>query len=568
MSTIETTSSNPCPSFSDYQFIENDQLNHLVGLFMQDPCASLSLEEFTEEHGTPCWLASAFHQIKIFFRKLLHNIHAAFSTDYRERFTLATKSIANKYANEMLKKTHIHRELEQLKMKQLVKRNVELIEHNALPGDIESLKHSIETTREKLENVRERKEQAQERLTDLVELKNKYQIAIANIPCAPSPKKRAAAFLKDIPFLRETATIKKAKEQEQTFEEAKKQLDAIVQELQSIFSFTLVESHKLSPEQMDIVDNEIEASASLVEKHANKFDRLTNQLQALKIELEEKEMFISSLEEPKSEDASSSSNKSSTPEKPIPEQTMSVEEGAAVAKTVEIHQATAQEKMLADLEANVHLEIAVIWKVILKKFPEEVVKSWDLKADGSFTIELIKPLHLWTPSNKVIGGGTVVILGEGNHRIKGKFVQEQKLESAHSKQLTKVLSESRSPISPPKQLTGMVFSEGFGSYLYIHDAGWVKKQYISASVVHILHLGHEGNEMTPNLVMSGGTWAFWKGAATSFSETLDTWANAFPLEYDTQTYPFLNGPKVDKRNFYQYYLEHQVQDDLKTFGLN
>jgi hypothetical protein len=241
-----------------------------------------------------------------------------------------------------------------------------------------------------------------------------------------------------------------------------------------------------------------------------------------------------------------------------------------------------QQQMRRDLHAKVHPELAVFWENIFSKYDEEVVQDWILMEDGSFTIQLTRPLFLWTP-NEEFQGGAVITFGDENCRIEGQFVGSElsMLPKAHKNQVQSVIdsynaslkkwnegliaanpdreeSVLRPYLKPslpqPPNLSGMVYHHGLGSYVYA-------KIYLHVNVVHMLHMGYPGDIETPNIIVSAGNRLRWVGTLDSCSNIHDLWSQkAIALEYDTETYPYLNSHKVNKDNFYQYFLEHKVNE--------
>jgi len=240
-----------------------------------------------------------------------------------------------------------------------------------------------------------------------------------------------------------------------------------------------------------------------------------------------------------------------------------------------------QQKMIKDMRHYAHPHLAKIWEKLLGKFEnEEVVKNWTVQnRDGSFCIELTRPIYVWIPT-PACKGGAIFMLGKENNKIKGRFVLDpsmEKLEDDHKKQVQKVIDKSNAkradenqavrdknpskteeelmeqiqqPLDTPPKLKGMIFSSGLESHVHFFGMDW------EVDVVHMLHAGYPGDlDKTANIIVSAGNWLRWAGGIEKTPIIEEMWCkNGIALEFDVEKYPFLNHPSITSDNFYKYFL--------------
>jgi len=247
-----------------------------------------------------------------------------------------------------------------------------------------------------------------------------------------------------------------------------------------------------------------------------------------------------------------------------------------------------KQKMLNDMSSMGHPHLAKVWENLLGKFEnEDIIKNWTVRTDGSFTIELTRPVYIWIQNPK-FKGGAVVTIGNSDHMIEGKFVRDpSKIEKDHQDQIQKVIKKSNEnraqnnqklreanpgvsdeelagfepSLSDPPDVKGMIFTNGLGSYVCVGGI------WLDVSIVHMLHMGYEGeDDKTANIVVSAGNCLRWEGGIEKPPKIEQMWNEmGVALEFNTEKYPFLaDNPKINIHNFYQYYLEHKKDEEEKA----
>lgn len=527
------------PAFLDGSFCQSEALGNVIGHVIQNPQASLP-EYIGSLNGRSFQLYSnrGFEFLYVLLKKIFHSLRCTFSADYYHRFLTASEKVTQSLKELSCELQEDNQEGQQLEGLELLQKELKIIKRSidfqkerkaelnqigdlgvvrgAVTENLEGVffKRQQEELRETLEEVNERLGVLKPLFTRYKELLNLYKA----IPDATSWD-----YFWNSERFRKHAEIEG-------------ELWECVLEIRKAIYVPFSSELELSEEEMKTCQSEI----SLL--------RLRKSLISEKLSTEY------STEETMVDDDS----------QPIP-------------------LLTKQRQMLQDLCTHIHPELAVIWTGILNKYPnEEVVQDWILREDGSFTIQLARPLYLWTPNEQFIGGA-VITLGDKNHRIEGRLVKTEfsQLEKVHKNQVQGILDRSnewikaqnqalaaanpgveqeilaahfKQPLPQPSCITGMIYTSGLGSYV---NSG----MYLSVDVVHMLHMGYPVDCSEPNIIVSAGKWFKWSGTIDSFVNIKESWSHkAIAIENDIEQFPFLNNPKVKPSNFYQYFLEHKVNE--------
>lgn len=331
-------------------------------------------------------------KVKFFFQGLFAGTKCLFSPDYREKRELALNKIEIAYTKKVAEIT---------RFANIIMLNKEPIEETkklvtSLNNRLKVLKEEIVSEREKLEERIETKNAIVEEARALKE-KKAYQPTlyeriynyVASFNPYAKPEEDPSAHIKELDdsFPIDDLTEETLSAYQNETYEGSKLITAI-----KLGKISIEDKQKLIADEektLEAVRGMLKGAALNIQKAASEVERLN-----LTNYFEEEDLAVPDIAE---EGAVSVAQKALTP----------------------------QEKQLADIGKDIadrtkNKDLATLFTILLKRFPEEAVSNWQCDASGNFTLKLKETQHIWMPEKDPVGGA-VLMLGTENGEIKGKL---------------------------------------------------------------------------------------------------------------------------------------------------
>jgi len=361
---------------------------------IQNPSKKVVIpDNFLEKNIKKTWLISLIQRIQIACKKALLNIGLFFSGSHKTKFKNAVKKIAKRYEYE--------KNVEEFQNRK-IKQRIEELEKIKQMGVCHKIRKQME--------IEIKKKQLEENTRQIIEVNKE----LSNI----DPKSYLSSLNSEVQAC--NMIIEKV----QSYKEKSKKKIELEKRYHGIY-FNLCKKKKLKCElekleaELSIINNEIiefdpPFKSTQIDDEILRYEQILKTFKDLrdkrKKQLEEKKEALTNV-------INKLSNEMDGYEKPVETvKDETVTEGLRNKKPAS-KKLTSYQKMVTDIEKNVNTDIKNLWEALFKKCKnEDIVESWDCKADGNFTLKCKKTIKVWTPSLNEKGeedpiGGIVLMIG-------------------------------------------------------------------------------------------------------------------------------------------------------------
>lgn len=437
----------------------------------------------------------------------------------------------------------------------------------------------IEASKGELTKLEKSNVEETQQLQKMMAAKNRYQEALAAYQTLPSTDKVAAFFNNKMPavmkwkWVQAIPDVQKAEQKEMAAKEAREELVASIEELRIFFeaSVSVPKANDQSGNDPELpvvnlvdVNSSIDKLASNIVERTPQIANLSKKMVDDSAALVIKEKDLASLKvhkaEVEAEKAAIQVQKPVVVEVqqpevvppanppvgavvlPLVDEAVSTPTGVpaveiapqAIAVEEPVKVKTIQQKMLEDLEAYTHPEIAEMWKMAFDKFTaargKDAVTSWTFnKTDKTFKVVLAEPFTMWVYDPEYQGnGGVEMSFGTNTNGVIEGVLVKGNLDPAHEKVVKEMCDDDkyRSQVTKRTAAAGMIFKKNNKGKSGVETFCFHAPVWPDAQVEHFLRIG-DAEDKKMNLVISATFYKFGFGGTQGRPKSIEFLKNAW-----------------------------------------